>query len=284
MKKKDSIHIVRFPGQEVLFGSLIKQKRSAAKITQGEFAEMMHVTRNTIINWEANKSKPDYNYIPEICALLGIRLHELFNMEPENGLSDLEGRVVNNIRLLSPTSRKVIDKMISTMADEECLAKDKAMKENYDLFLVRPGKVAAGTGAFTPEEPPTYTFLRKNTINAQADGIVQVIGKSMEPVYHDGDFVYYEKTSSADPGEDVVVDTDDGAVIKRMSEELTLYSVNSDPAYAYPKKNDQNSLIIRGRVLGTVHSSDRPLKDDIGILEELFVDEIRKFNEENGIE
>ena len=44
-----------------------------------------------------------------------------------------------------------------------------------------------------------------------------------------------------------------------------------------------NSLVIRGKVLGVVASSDRPAKEDAGLLEELFVDEIREFNEEHGI-
>ena len=242
---------------------------------------MMHVTRNTIINWEADKSKPDYSLIPELCSLLNIQIHELFHMQAENGLSDLEDRVVGNIRLLSSTSRRVIDKMISTMVEEELLAKDKALKETFALFVKRPGSIAAGVGNFVPEEAPEYVFLRKNHINARADGIALVDGKSMEPVYHDGDYVYYEEASTADPGEDVLVDTDDGAVIKRVDDDHTLYSVN--PAIPYPKKNDQNTLVIRGRVLGVVASSDRPSKDDLGILEELFVDEIREFNEEYGI-
>ena len=33
----------------------------------------------------------------------------------------------------------------------------------------------------------------------------------------------------------------------------------------------------------TVHSSDRARKEDLGILEDLFVDEIREFNEEHGV-
>ena len=79
----------------------------------------------------------------------------------------------------------------------------------------------------------------------------------------------------------LIVDTDDGAVIKRVDDDHTLYSVN--PAVPYPSKNEQNSLVIRGRVLGVVASSDRPAKEDAGLLEELFVDEIREFNEEHGI-
>ena len=66
-----------------------------------------------------------------------------------------------------------------------------------------------------------------------------------------------------------------------VDDDHTLYSVN--PAVPYPSKNDQNSRVIRGRVLGVVASSDRPAKEDAGLLEELFVDEIREFNEEHGI-
>ena len=126
-KQKNDATVVQFPTRQVLFGQLIKERRSSAKITQGEFAEMMHVTRNTVINWEADKSKPDYSLIPEICSILGIQLHELFHMEAGLALTDLENRVVNNLRTLSPVSQRVVDKMIHTMAEEECLAKDRAM-------------------------------------------------------------------------------------------------------------------------------------------------------------
>lgn len=265
----------------VTFGGVLKKHRSKLNIRQWELAEMMNVTRNTVINWEADKSKPDYSLIPEICAVLGIKLHELFGMEPENGLSPLEDRVVNNLRMLSPVSRKAIDKMIYTMLSEELNAKDTALKNTYGLFLVRPGMAAAGVGDYVPDSAPTYTFLRKNTVNERADGIVMVDGDSMEPVYHSGDYVYYENAVSAAPGEDVIVDTDDGAIIKRVSADNTLYSVNPD--IPYPKKNEQNTLVIRGRVLGVVYSSDRPSLEEEDSLETLFGDEIREFNEKHGI-
>lgn len=282
MTKKKEPTVIKFPVHQVMFGQLMKERRADLKLTQGDFAEMMHVTRNTVINWEADKSKPDYSLIPEICSVLGIQLHELFHMSVDLDLSDREKRVISNFRALSPVSQKAIDKMISTMAEEECLAKDMAMKKAFGVFLVRPGTVAAGTGDYVPEEAPTYTFLRKNTINAAADGIVKVHGDSMEPVYHNGDYVYYKEADSAYPGEDVIVDTDDGAVIKRLDDDYTLYSVNPD--IPYPEKSEDNCLIIRGKVLGTVHSSDRASKEDTGILEELMVDEIREFREEHGLD
>ena len=242
---------------------------------------MMNISRNTVINWETDKRKPDYSLIPEICEILGIKTYELFGVPPENNLSALEDRVVNNLRMLSPASRKAIDKMIYTMLNEELYAKDTALKNTYGLFLVRPGMAAAGVGDYVPDSAPTYTFLRKNTVNERADGIVMVDGDSMEPVYHSGDYVYYENAVSAAPGEDVIVDTDDGAVIKRVSADNTLYSVNPD--IPYPKKSEQNTLVIRGRVLGVVYSSDRPAEDEEESLELLFGDEIREFNIKHGV-
>lgn len=276
--------LVPFPGKEstVMFGTLIKERRKAACISQKDFADMMHVARNTVVNWEADKSKPDYNYIPEICAILHIKLHELFDMETESALSDVENRVIENFRQLTPTSRRVVDKMISTMLQEEALAIEKNLKNTFSIFPQRPGSYAAGYGNETPDEPPKLVFLRKNNINARADGIALVDGDSMEPVYHSGDYVYYEDATAADPGEDVLVDTDEGSVIKRVDDDYTLYSVN--PAIPYPKKNEQNMLVIRGRVLGVVPSSDRPSKDDESLLYDLFTDEIREFERKYGIE
>ena len=102
------------------FGALIKERRKHARLTQMDLAELMHVTRNTVINWEADKSKPDYSLIPDLCLILNIRLYELFHLPPEVDLEPLENRVVNNLRKLRPSSRRVVDKMVSAMVDEEC--------------------------------------------------------------------------------------------------------------------------------------------------------------------
>ena len=80
--------VVQFPQQDdqqknqpqspqsapIMFGALLKERRKKAQLSQKDFADMMHVTRNTVINWEADKSKPDYNLIPELCTLLNIQI------------------------------------------------------------------------------------------------------------------------------------------------------------------------------------------------------------------
>jgi transcriptional regulator with XRE-family HTH domain len=273
---------IPFPGPDrnIRIGDMIRDRRKQAGLSQQELADRLHIHKNTVMNWEADKSKPEYSAIPALCSVLGMKLHEFFLQEPDNGLSSLENHVVENLRLLSPGGRKLAARIISTMADEEMAAREAAIKEAYGLFLVRPGSVAAGVGAYVPDAAPTYAFLRKNDINERADGIVRVSGDSMKPVYLDGQFVYYRKAESARPGEDVIVDTDEGAVIKRVDADGTLRSVNPDPALAYPQKYEGDTLVIRGIVLGVVSSSDRAKSQDLGLLQELFAEEIREFNDE----
>ena len=104
----------------------------------------------------------------------------------------------------------------------------------------------------------------------------------MEPVYHSGDTVYFRSASSARFGEDVIVDTEEGAVIKRVARDGTLYSVN--PSLPYPARSDQNTLIIRGRVLGVVQPADYPAPEDEPLLEELFEPDLQNFRRRYGIE
>ncbi len=264
------------------FSAVLKTYRKKARLSQQEVAERMNVTRNTIVNWETDKSKPDYSCIPALCALLDIPVYRLFNMDPGNGLSPQEEQMIANFRLLSPMNRTVVDKMLNLLVEEEASARQMTLRESAVFMEIRPAAVAAGGGVEVTDPAPSYTFLRKNSINARADGIVLVSGDSMEPVYHDGDYVYYVCAEDARPGEDVIVDTDDGAVIKRLGKDRTLYSVNPDRPYG--EKSEDNLVRIRGRVLGIVAASDYLSGEDRALAEEIFAEEIRGFARKHHME
>ena len=267
--------------RSVKIGAILKEARNKAGLSQRELADMMEVSRNTVINWEADKNKPDYDTLPELCAVLGISITDLFGVQKDTSLSPLEERLISNFRLLTPISRSVVDKMISAMLQEEMNARDKALKTQFRLFEEIPGSVAAGAGSYVPNEPPAYCFLRKNDRNAKADAIIRVSGRSMEPVYHNMDMVYIQYTTAADPGEDVVCSSADGCVIKRVNDDHTLYSLNS--TLPYGMKSDDDHVQVFGRVLGIVSSSDQPEKEDAELLEDFFQDEIRDFRKEHHL-
>ena len=100
----------------------------------------------------------------------------------------------------------------------------------------------------------------------------------MLPVYKDGDFVYVEYTDFACPGQDVVCSTSNGGIIKRVTADYKLESVN--PALPFGEKGESDNIRIVGRVLGVVTSTDRPTEREHISLQELFADEIKRYEEE----
>jgi DNA-binding XRE family transcriptional regulator len=259
------------------FSRILKESRKRARLSQGELAEALGVTRNTILNWESDRSKPDYSCIPALCAALDIPLQDLFDMDSSGGLTAQEERLLSGFRRLSPANRSVCEKIVGVMADEEFFARQNRLRESAVFTVIRPAAVSAGPGVEVADAIPGYTFLRKNRMTARADGIVRVSGDSMEPVYRDGDYVCYKNAEDARPGSDVIVDTDDGAVIKRVAADRTLYSVNPDRPYG--EKSEDNWLKIRGVVLGVVDEADRLSEEDLALAEEIFEDEVRAFRE-----
>lgn len=74
-------------------------------------------------------------------------------------------------------------------------------RESYIEMPVSTLAVSAGTGEFLDEGGFEMIRFPKSTVPSGADFGVRVNGDSMEPVYHDGQIVWVEKTDTLQPGE-----------------------------------------------------------------------------------
>ena len=292
---ENAMNVIHFPSRDtatprsadkapaqILLGEVIKAYRKKRKMSQQELADIMGVTRNTIVNWEANKSRPEFDGIPQLCSVLDVSMETLFGLDHAPGITKEEQTLVSAYRQLSAVGKKVASAMLNAMLDEECKAMDASFRSTYSILSQDPGAAAAGPGFEYTDEKPTPVFIRRNDISMQADAIVRVSGTSMEPVYHEGNYVYIRYADSAYSGEDVVCATANGLVIKRMSENGQLYSVNK--AQPFGKKYEDDHIVIRGRVLGIVSPADYAPDADLPILNELFHDELKEFYETHRID
>ena len=73
-------------------GTKIAEKRKRLGMTQIEFAEKMHVTRQTVSRWEAGTVMPDVEKIGEIADILGVSCDYLLkDGAPEDGAVRTKG-------------------------------------------------------------------------------------------------------------------------------------------------------------------------------------------------
>ncbi|ALV23057.1 helix-turn-helix domain-containing protein [Carnobacterium antarcticum] len=61
----------------------LKQKRNDLQLTQEEIAEKIHISRQTISNWENGRNLPDINSLVLISEIYAISLDELMKGDPE---------------------------------------------------------------------------------------------------------------------------------------------------------------------------------------------------------
>jgi DNA-binding XRE family transcriptional regulator len=65
----------------VNFHSTVKNFRKQHQLSQEQFAKRIHVTQETISNWERGKRKPTLNAILQLCQSFNISVEDLLNVE-----------------------------------------------------------------------------------------------------------------------------------------------------------------------------------------------------------
>ena len=95
-------------------GTKIAEKRKSLGNTQIEFAEKMHVTRQTVSRWEAGTAMPDIDKIGEIADILGVSCDYLLKDEAVESGASQTGRGVG--KLMNSLTGKTVQ---LTFFDEE---------------------------------------------------------------------------------------------------------------------------------------------------------------------
>lgn len=183
------------------FKDVLVKYRNKAGLKQSELAEILNTSRITIINWESGKTEPTLSSVIKISEVLSAPLSELIGVPSSEFPTPEENHLLFAYRHLSAVSQNCIKKMADTLFDEECAAKDNYLKSNYIVLPLQAVRPAAGIGNDAPEIPATPIFVKNTALSKQADYMVQISGDSMEPIYHDGEYVLVKKTCGIDDGE-----------------------------------------------------------------------------------
>ena len=300
-------------------GARIRAARKQAGLSQQALADLLLVSRNTVVNWETGRCATDYKTALKLCDVLGLSPEDLtlssgskvFRGKSEAGTASAiprpapsepypfdsgELRFLQLYRQLSPVGRRRAQIALEAQLNAEVQARQARTVPApgpapgrgsppgnvFRLFADYPGTAASGPGSEFVDTRPEPVFLRKNPRNERADAVVRVSGDSMEPVYHEGDYLYFRFANSARSGTDVVCSTIHGAVVKRMGEDGGLYSVN--PERPFQMKTEADNVRLLGVVTGVASPEDWPSPAERDELSVRFQAEERDFRRKYRLE
>lgn len=242
------------------FGTLIREYRTNAGMSQEELGFMIGVGKNAVGAWESGRSRPDLSSVSELCHILNIPLSVFFG-RTESELKGLNRDFVYKFRKLNNYNKKVILHEMSALLElqEEMTeaGPEPAQIRKIKLFI-SDAVAAAGFSTDLADAGGQYGLFEAEPASEAADEVIRVNGNSMEPVYCDGDLVFVKHASSVREGEIGIFIHHNAGYIKQYMKD-GLHSFNPEYPVMYFTGEDQITCV--GKVLGKAD----PDKADLNI-------------------
>ena len=234
-------------------GERIRKARDSKGLKQSELAEMIEVkSAGVISNWEKDINKPDADKIIKLCEVLGISASYLLDYYGNSiSVSIEEQEHIKKYRTLDPYGKKAVTSVLD-IEFERCTYIPEPNREELIEVSINYAPVSAGFG----DELEDYEQWEKASVpltpeSRKADFILVVDGDSMEPKFHNGDYILVRKQPAVDIGQIGIFGVDGKGYIKKYGGDK-LISLNKK--YSDIPLDDESRCF--GLVLGVTDISE----------------------------
>ncbi len=177
-------------------GRRMAELREEKGLSLAAFAESLKpmglsLDRSTIGKWENGHSTPNAYQLIALCKFFGVDSPDFFTSRPAKDTLNTEGmRKVEEYRADLAASGKYRLNRLTVMAGII-----------YRRMPLATMPVSAGPGVWLDSDNFEEISVPEDTIPAGAEFALRISGRSMEPVYHDGQIVWVQRCESLLPGE-----------------------------------------------------------------------------------
>lgn len=235
-------------GNKEIMAENIKRHLAKKGLNVKEFSVSMNFKYTTVLDWVNAKTYPRIDKIELMARYFGVDKSDLveeYNPIKEKQSSTKQILDVVFSKLDEPRQNKVVTYAKSEL-DEQNKVMEIADYQTEKEYPYYDDAVSAGTGQYIgTSQRETITL----PVEFDADFVVPVYGDSMEPEYHDGDYIFIESTINVSDGEIGVFEYYGDTYVKQLI-------LEDDHAYLHSLNNKYKDMLVDAdsdfRVLGRV--------------------------------
>lgn len=210
-----------------ILGQTIREIRKRKGLTQKQLSELTGLKQNTISNHENGNRSIDEVDIHVYSNALGVSPKELFDSYKES--SDNLTEIYNQLN--SDRQTKVYDFATEQLKEQNKVVNfNDYIEEESEWYEVKfYGSVSAGTGLYLDDEQVETISFGADMIPNGTDFCLKVNGDSMDPMFHDGDYVFIKRETDFRNGSIGVVIVNGDAYLKKIyitEDSIKLVSLN----------------------------------------------------------
>ena len=210
-----------------ILGQTIKKIRKRKGLTQKQLSELTGLKQNTISNHENGNRSIDEVDIHVYSNALGVSPKELFDSYKES--SDNLTEIYNQLN--SDRQTKVYDFATEQLKEQNKVVNiNDYIEEESEWYEVKfYGSVSAGTGLYLDDEQVETISFGADMIPTGTDFCLKVNGDSMDPMFHDGDYVFIKRETDFRNGSIGVVIVNGDTYLKKIyitEDSIKLVSLN----------------------------------------------------------
>lgn len=213
--------------------------------TRKEFANYLGIPETTLRNYEKDEREPGHTFLKKVSELFNVSADYLLGLKDDKEKTDLyqlkssEWKLIERYRSFDSTGQSHIDSVMDWESERmDALMELESRQSNVIEFDGRPDvparyiqffqKVSAGSGQIIEEDlPPEQIAIPDIPEYRRVAYAVMVSGRSMEPLFQDGDMLLIEPACAVDIGEIGIFNVDGNAFVKKCGE-TELISLNPE--------------------------------------------------------
>lgn len=178
-------------------GNQIKYYRKLNKMNQEELASKLNTTKQSISRYEKGVRKANQDILFQLCDIFNVAIDDFF---PTSDVNDqqLDELIATFKTLNSERQNKVYDFATEQLREQNnnnnVVDINDYIEEESDWYEVKfYGSVSAGTGLYLDDEQVETISFSSNMVPNGTDFCLKVNGDSMEPMFHNGDYVFIKR-------------------------------------------------------------------------------------------